>query len=452
MHVLPQLRKLEQAFPAELVVVGVHSPKFSGEHPTPNLRKAVLRLGMKHPVVNDPDMRLWSEYGIRAWPTLVLVDPEGRVIGSHEGEFRFEELRPLIADMLSEFDAKGLLRRQQLPVRPEREPDGPLRFPGKVLADPASARIIVADSGHDRILVISMDGTVQQVIGGGKGFRDGDPAVAAFDTPLGLAMDGEQLYVADSGNHSIRRIDLADGRVSTVAGTGEQARRVKEGPALESPLSSPWDLAFHEGVLYIAMAGSHQVWSLQPRSGQLAQYAGSGREALVDGPLSRATFAQPSGLATGSGRLFVADSESSSIREVDLPGGTDRVRTLVGLGLFDFGDRDGVGDQVRLQHPLDVCYQPSTEGGIQDEGLLYISDSYNHKIKLLDPASRRVVTLAGSGATGMADGRGTAASFWEPGGIGLAGRRLYVADTNNHAVRMIDLDTEEVSTLTISGF
>ncbi len=444
MHVLPQLRKLEQAFSQELVVVGVHSPKFTNERQTRNLRQAVLRLGIEHPTVNDPDMRMWSEYGVRAWPTLMLVDPAGRVIGSHEGEFRFEEFQPLISSMLSEFDAKGLLNRQAIPMRPEQAPASPLLFPGKVLADEASGRLFVADSGHDRIVISGLDGRLQRVVGGKKGFRDGGPDEAAFDTPLGMALDGDTLYVADSRNHSIRRIDLSNGRVTTVAGTGEQARRVKEGPGATSPLNSPWDLALHQGILYIAMAGSHHLWSFDPRSGEVTRFAGSGREALVDGPLARATFAQPSGLSTIGRGLYVADSESSSIREADLPGGAGLVRTLVGLGLFEFGDRDGVREEVRLQHPLGVAVDPS-------DGGLYIADSYNHKIKRLDPRTTRTISWAGSGDPMLADGQGMRASFWEPGGLSLAGRKLYVADTNNHAVRVVDLDSMEVSTLQIEG-
>jgi DNA-binding beta-propeller fold protein YncE len=451
MHVLPQLRKLEQAYPTELAVVGVHSPKFTGERPTRNLRQAVLRLGVEHPVVNDPDMTMWSEYGVGAWPTLMLVDPAGRVIGRHEGEFRFEEFQPLIAAMLAEFDANGLLNRQPLPLRPERPPDSPLLFPAKLLADAASGRIFVADSGHDRVVVSTLDGRLEQVIGGQKGFRDGGPDEVAFDTPLGMALDGDVLYVADGWNHSIRRIDLSNWRVTTVAGTGEQARRVKEGPARTSPLNSPWDLALHQGILYIAMAGSHHLWSFDPRTGRVARYAGSGREALVDGPLLRATFAQPSGVATDGRRLYVADSESSSIREVDLPGGPGTVRTLVGLGLFEFGDVDGVHANVRLQHPLAVCYPPLPLGEGQGEGCLFIADSYNHKIKRLDLQTTRTVCLAGNGDPALVDGPGKGASFWEPGGLSLAAGKLYVADTNNHAIRVVDLDTTGVTTLAIQG-
>ncbi len=451
MHVLPQLRKLEQAFPQELAVVGVHSPKFTAEQSTRNVRQAVLRLGIHHPVASDPDMRMWSEYGVRAWPTVMLIDPAGRVIGSHEGEFRFEEFQPLVASILADFDAKGLLNRQAIPLNPEQPPDTPLLFPGKLLADAGSGRLFIADSGHDRIVVSGLDGKVQQVIGGEKGFRDGGPDRAAFDAPQGMALEGDHLYLADSWNHAIRRIDLSGWRVTTIAGTGEQARRVKEGTASGSPLNSPWDLALHQGILYIAMAGSHHIWSYDPRSGDITRYAGSGREALADGILTRATFAQPSGLSTDGRELYVADSESSSLREVDLPGGAGMVRTLVGLGLFEFGDADGVRDEVRLQHPLGVCYSPLPLGEGQGEGPLFVADSYNNKIKLLDLPTTRTVSWAGSGDPMLMDGPARRASFWEPGGLSLADGKLYVADTNNHAIRVVEVDTMEVSTLEIQG-
>ncbi len=444
MHVLPQLRRLEHTYPRELVVVGVHSPKFAAERATRNLRQAVLRLGITHPVVSDPDMRMWSEYGVKAWPTLMLVDPAGRVIGSHEGEFRFEEFQPLIATMLAEFDAKGMLDRKVIPLQPEEAPEVPLLFPGKLLADPAGGRLFIADSGHNRIVEAGLDGQVHRVFGTAKGFMDGGPEVAAFDTPQGMALEGHQLYVADTWNHAIRRIDLTTGQVVTVAGTGEQARRVKEGPATTSPLNSPWALALHQGILYIAMAGSHHIWSYDPSTEEVTRYAGSGREALVDGLLPRATFAQPSGLTPSERELYVADSEASAIRGVDLPGGGGMVRTLVGLGLFEFGDVDGIGEQVRLQHPLGVAFDPSA-------GVLYVADSYNNKIKRLDPRTTETATFAGSGDGLLQDGVGRSASFWEPGGLSLAEGKLYVADTNNHAVRVVDLGTGRVSTLGITG-
>ena len=456
-------------------MLGVHSPKFPEEHSTDALRQAVLRLEIEHPVVNDHSLRVWTEYAVRAWPTLMFVDPNGKVIGKHEGEFEYDQFRSLIAQMLQEFDKKGTLRRGPVIFQPLVPPDTPLLFPGKLLVDPTAKRLFVADSGHHRIVVADMEGRVQKVVGAGKGLADGGPEEARFNYPQGMALEGDLLYVADTDNHAIRAISMRDWAVSTVAGTGEQARRVKEGPATSSPLSSPWDLAMHNGILYIAMAGSHHLWSYDPASSQVARYAGSGREALTDERLARATFAQPSGLATDGARLYVADSETSAIRSVDLPGTGDQVQTLVGQGLFVFGDVDGTGEEVLLQHVLGVSWDPSpppalppgsgTSHLLLDEaqsplqsgeatgpaGVLYLADTYNNKIKWLAPRTARVATLAGNGDGALQDGPAAAASFWEPGGLSLAGRRLYVADTNNHAVRVIDLETMEVSTVKMDG-
>lgn len=440
------MRKLEERFPDDLVVVGVHSPKFPAEKETKGVRDAVLRYEIEHPVVSDPGMRTWSEYAVRAWPTLMFVDPAGKLVGKHEGEIRFEEAEPLVGGMLDECRAKGLLGGGPLEFQPEPPLETTLLFPGKVLADEESGRLFVADSGHHRVLVATLDGRVERVIGSGeRGLRDGDAGQAAFDKPQGMALHGNHLYVADSWNHAIRRVELATGRVDTVAGNGEQARRViQEGPAAGNPLNSPWDLAIRGDVLYIAMAGTHQLWSLDLARMELARFAGTGREALADGPRGKAAFAQPSGLASDGERLYVADSETSAVRAVELPGSGDQARTLVGRGLFDFGDRDGQGDEVRLQHAIGVAHDPAT-------GSLYLADSYNNRIKRMDPATRRVVSMLGSGRAEWADGEGPEASFSEPGGLSVGGGKLYVADTNNQAIRVADLTTLQVSTLELTG-
>lgn len=443
MHIFPQLRKLERTYPNEVAVVGVHSPKFPAERETENLRAAVLRYGIEHPVVNDRDFRIWQAYAGRAWPTLFFIDPRGRVIGKHEGEIDFQTLDRIVQDMLAEFERAGLLSHQPLPWRPERrlERESPLLFPGKVLADPATSRLFIADSGHNLILIAGFDGQIQDTIGCGEpGLQDGDFALARFQAPQGMAVNGAHLYLADLENHAIRQIDLLARRVTTIAGTGEQAmQRQQGGRARQVALSSPWDLALHGNTLFIAMAGFHQIWALDLTRGTIAPFAGTGYEGIEDGPRDQAWFAQPSGLALGGGALFVADSETSAIRRIDLgPGGL--VATVVGQGLFVFGDVDGVGEEVRLQHPLGVAWK---------DGLLYVADSYNHKIKQLDPRTRAATTLLGSGQAGDRDGVGSAAQFREPAGVSVGGSQLYVADTNNHLIRVADLATRAVGTLAL---
>ena len=438
------MRELEREFARELVVVGVHSAKFPAEKESANLRAAVQRLELHHPVVNDADFAVWQQYAVRAWPTLMFVDPRGYVFGKHEGEFPLAPVRELIADAVARFDAEGLVDRAPLPLTPLPPGGGTLRFPGKVLADAASGRLFVADSGHNRVLVCDLDGRMSMAVGDGEpGLVDGLAAAARFDHPQGMALsaDGGTLYVADEENHAIRAVDLGAGAVSTVAGTGAQGYdRASGGPGTATALSSPWDLTLVGDRLWIAMAGAHQLWTLDLATGRVAVAAGTGAESIHDGPLVEATFAQPSGLTALDGLLYVADSETSAVRRVDPT--ADRVRRLVGRGLFDFGDADGTGDQVRLQHPLGV-------EAVQEDGAVavYIADTYNGKIKRLDPATRRVETRFAGPANAAA---ATTARFWEPSGLSLAGRRLYVADTNDHAIRVIDLDTGAVETLAMT--
>src|SRR5205807_8101239 len=254
---------------------------------------------------------------------------------------------------------------------------------------------------------------------------------ATFFRPQGIALDGDTLYVADTENHLIRAVDLKSKTVKTIAGTGEQSQAYgRSGPARVIALNSPWDLQLVGRTLYIAMAGPHQIWKLDLAKNQISTFAGSGREARADGPPGEAAFAQPSGLATDGKTLYVSDAEANIIRAIDLaPNG--EVRTLVGGNLFDFGDEDGTGNGVRLQHPLGLA---------RWNGDLLIADTYNHKIKLLDPAERRVKLFAGARKPGQLDG--AKPSFYEPGGLSVASDKLYVADTNNHAIRVVDLKTK----------
>jgi DNA-binding beta-propeller fold protein YncE len=441
MHIFPQLRKVERKYPNEVVVIGVHSPKFPAERETENLRAAIMRYGIEHPVVNDRDFRVWQAYAGRAWPTIYFIDPAGKVIGRHEGEISFQQLDHVVADMIAEFERKGLLTHQPLPTRLEKtlERESPLLFPGKVLADSQSQRLFIADSGHNLLIVTGFDGVIRESIGCGQpGFRDGDFATARFQAPQGMAIGDDVLYLADLENHAIRRIDFTTREVTTLAGTGEQAPHFhRGGPARGLPLNSPWDVALRDDTLYIAMAGFHQIWTLDLVAGIICPFAGTGHEGLEDGSREVAWFAQPSGLAMGPNELYVADAETSSIREVDL-GTSGQVRTIVGVGLFEFGDIDGTGDVVRLQHPLGVAW---------DEGVLLVADSYNNKVKRIDPRTRTSITFAGNGQPGDQDGLGPLARFREPSGVSIASGRLYVADTNNNLIRVVDLLNGAVGTL-----
>jgi DNA-binding beta-propeller fold protein YncE len=432
---------LEQKYPGVLVIIGVHSPKFPHERKTASIRKAILRYNVDHPVVNDKDLVLWKRYGVQGWPTYVLIDPEGRFRGMINGEGLYQQLDNAIGALVKSYGPRGMLNKAPLHFDLEREQiKGPIFFPGKVLPDAAKNRLFISDSSNNRIVITDLAGKKIAVAGTGKEEKkDGPFAEAAFADPQGLAFDGDNLlYVADRKNHAIRALDLKAQTVTTVAGTGKQdvmtlTNRPRYGfqAANMVRLASPWGLVLHKHFLFIGMAGHHQIWILDLKRKVISPYAGNNFEEIQDGPLAQAKFAQPSGLGTDGKFLFVADSESSAIRAVPM-NGAGSVVTIVGAGLFEFGDNNGVGPQVRLQHALDVQAH---------NGKLYVADTYNSKIKVIDPVRRSCETFLGD----------IAGTFDEPGGLSFSGNKLYVADTSNHCIRVVDLTTKAVSTLDIQG-
>jgi thiol-disulfide isomerase/thioredoxin len=443
MHVIPDLTYLEHKYKNELVVIGVHSAKFMNERESDNIRQAILRYDIQHPVVNDHEFRIWQHYTVRAWPTLIVIKPDGYVLGYLSGEGNREMLEQVIDELIAEARSAGILNETPMTYALEQDKaiGGMLSFPGKVYAHEQSQRLFIADSNHNRIVISDFDGQVLDVAGSGAvGKADGAFETATFHHPQGMSYDGEVLYVADTENHLLRKLDLNARTVTTLAGKGEQARAVNVlGTGTGVALNSPWDLQVIGTQLFIAMAGPHQIWVMHLETGQLEPYAGSSREDIIDGPRLEAAMAQPSGITSDGTRLFVADSETSAIRSISF--GDDRVRTVVGEGLFEFGDRDGTGVQaVRLQHPLGIdAYN----------GMLYVADTYNHKIKRIGPETATSVTYLGTGRPGRADGQ--TPEFYEPSGVSVAGGKLYIADTNNHAIRVADLSTGEVSTLRLRG-
>jgi DNA-binding beta-propeller fold protein YncE len=453
MHILRDHKTLEQRFPNELVIVGIHSPKFTNERDSENLRRILVRYEIEHPIANDAAHVIWKRYGVQAWPTRVIIDPAGNLVGTAMGEGNLEGFISAIRTVVRVFDERGELDRTPLPMSLERarHADRPLLYPGKLLADEASGRLFIADSNHNRIIVTSLDGQLLETIGSGfQGDNDGIFSQARFYRPQGLALSAEgELYVADTENHEIRVVDFQARAVHTVAGTGKQGTGGGEGgEAMRIDLNSPWDLALKTGILIIAMAGPHQIWVVDLLHDRAYPYAGTGEEARKDGPVNTATFAQPSGLALDGNTLYVADAEANVIRALDLPPG-NAVTTIAGGDLFKFGDVDAKGDAARLQHPLGVAVYA---------GRVFVADTYNHKIKMLDPATGALTTFAGTGVAGHVDGAAATAQFFEPGGLSVATSTgsgqaavLYVADTNNHAVRTIDLTTKQVGTLAIPG-
>lgn len=389
LHVLDELRELEEKHRDTVVIIGVHSPKFVHEAEHQAVVDAVERYEVHHPVLDDPELATWKQYAVRAWPTLVVIDPEGYVVAQHAGEGHAHAIEKLVEELEAEHGAKGTLRRGDGPYVAPEPVATHLRFPGKALLLPDGG-FLVSDTTRHRLVELDEDGeTVRRHFGTGeRGLSDGGPDEARFSEPQGLAVlpDG-RIAVADTVNHAIRALDLTTGVTSTLAGTGRQwwQGTPTSGPAREVDLSSPWDLAWFGDRLWIAMAGVHQLWTYDPEDRAVRVAAGTTNEGLVDGPAAEAWFAQPSGLAVSADgeRLWIADSETSALRWVDRD---EHVHTAVGTGLFDFGHRDGAASQALLQHPIGVTALP--------DGSVAISDTYNHALRRYDPATDEVTTLA----------------------------------------------------------
>ncbi|XP_074151760.1 NHL repeat-containing protein 2 [Sminthopsis crassicaudata] len=480
-HLLPDLHALEHKYTDKdgLLIIGVHSAKFPNEKVLDNIKSAVLRYNITHPVVNDADAFLWQELEVSCWPTLVILGPRGNIIFSLVGEGHREKLFLFTSMALKYYKDRGQIKDNKIGIKLYRDslPPSPLLFPGKVAVDDVTDRLVIADTGHHRILVVRKNGQIQHSIGGpNSGRKDGTFLDSTFNSPQGVAIKNNIIYVADTENHLIRKIDLETKMVSTVAGIGIQGAD-KEGGAKgeEQPISSPWDVVFgisvsevcKDDILWIAMAGIHQIWALLlddgrlPKRSELAKgtclrFAGSGHEENRNNAYPhKAGFAQPSGLSVASEEpwncLFVADSESSTVRTVSLKDGA--VKHLVGgerdpMNLFAFGDVDGAGINAKLQHPLGVAWD-------KKRNLLYVADSYNHKIKVVDPKTKNCTTIAGTGeASNVITSASTESTFNEPGGlcIGENSNLLYIADTNNHQIKVMDLETKIISVLPIINF
>ncbi|XP_067995441.1 NHL repeat-containing protein 2 [Melanerpes formicivorus] len=478
LHLLPDLHALEHQYSDKdgLIIVGVHSAKFPNEKVLDSIKSAVLRYNIVHPVVNDADATLWHELEVSCWPTLVILGPRGNMLFSLVGEGHREKLFLFTSVTLKFYKERGQIKDNKIGIKLYRDslPPSPLLFPGKVTVDNSGERLVIADTGHHRILVTRRNGQILHTIGGpNSGKRDGRFSEAAFNSPQGIAIKDNIIYVADTENHLIRKIDLELEMVTTVAGIGIQGVD-KEGGAKgeEQPISSPWDVVFgnsisgtqEDDVLWIAMAGTHQIWALMLEGGKLPKgsdlkkgvclrFAGSGNEENRNNAYPhKAGFAQPSGLSLASEEpwncLFVADSESSTVRTISLKDGA--VKHLVGgerdpLNLFAFGDVDGAGINAKLQHPLGVAWDKKRK-------LLYVADSYNHKIKVVDPKMKNCATLAGTGeASNVIGSSFTQSTLNEPGGLCVEenGRLMYVADTNNHQIKVLDLETKILSMLPI---
>ncbi|WP_291720053.1 thioredoxin-like domain-containing protein [Bernardetia sp.] len=426
-HIIPDLEKLEQEFENELVVIGVHSAKFSAEQSTQRIRQAALKFGVHHPVVNDADMKVWQSYGIRAWPTLTLISPEGKVVWQRAGEKFYEDARSQI--MALKVKHKDILNSEKFEFQLAKAEKKELMFPSKIIRanqDDKEPAFWIADSGNNRVLKINLEGKVLETIGNGKkGNTEGSFENVEFYEPHGLALseNGKKLYIADTKNNVIKEADVENKTVKTIAGTGEMSYYFgdKKWGENVNP-NSPWDLLIdkkYPNTMYIASAGNHQILRMNLQTNQVERFAGSGREQLTDGDdFKKVAFNQPSGLTQAENFLYVADSEASAIRQIDLQ--KKEVRTLVGSGLFDFGDTDGTAQKAVLQHPVGILH---------DNNKVYIADTYNGKVKVLDLEKNRVKTLI----SGLS----------EPNDVLLIGDYLYISDTNNHQILRVNTKTFE---------
>lgn len=422
LHVLPDLRFLQEKYGDSLTIIGLLSPKFANERVAKNIELAIQRHDIRHPVANDSGFWAWQQYSVTAWPTLTLLDTQGNVVVQLVGEGHRQQLNHVIQEQITQAQQQGTYQPRPLELSIDKtRGEGALAFPGKVLA--TKDKIYISDSGHHRVLETDHKGKILRIFGSGvAGLEDGLLEQAGFNNPQGLALTGEKILIADTDSHALRAIDLVTGQVNTIAGTGEQGgfHGVHETNPLHTSLNSPWDLALNENVLYIAMAGRNQIWTLDLSANRINAWAGSGREGMNDGMAKFAEFAQPSGVTYNADVLYLADSESSAIRQVDFK--HDLVSTLIGMGLFEFGDKEGVGRAARLQHPLGVAYDPLLQ-------VLWIADTYNHKIRKFELESKIVTTLE------------IDVTLAEPGGIYCYGGMLWVADTNNHRVLSVDSTT-----------
>jgi len=418
LHVLDELRPLEEKYDGELVVVGVHSPKFAHEADPDALAAAVERYEVAHPVLDDPELETWQAYTARAWPTLVLVDPEGYVVAQYAGEGHAHAVDALVAELRVEHAAKGTLQPGDSPYVPPAPEPRELRFPAKAVRLPGGG-FLVADAGHHRVVELAADAesVVRRIGSGSRGLADGLPPEASFNEPNGLvllpedvaARAGYDVVVADTVNHALRGIDLESGEVRTLAGDGEQWMQ----GGTTASLSSPWDVAWWQDRVWVAMAGIHQLWTFDPVTGAVEVAAGTTNEGLLDGPFDRAWFAQTSGFAVDGDRLWLADSETSSLRYAE----AGAVHTAVGRGLFDFGFQDGPAEKALMQHPLGVTALP--------DGSVAVCDTYNGAVRRFDPATGEVSTLA--------------VDLAEPSGAVLDGEHLVVVESAAHRLTRVPL-------------
>jgi len=447
MHMLPVLSKIEEKFSDEpFVVIGIHSAKFYNESIDQNIMEAIHRYGINHPVIVDQDMAIWNEYNVYSWPTIMVINSEGKIVFRGEGEIKYEHLEKIIENTLYDDKLHNTLRKSKLNIKKKVvEPRKGLYYPSKIAFSSDRKYMAISDSSNNRIVVVERgSGNLVCTIGNKmRGYYDGNFKEAKFNQPQGITWVNNELYIADTGNHAIRKANLGQEKVETIAGTGEMGdlnERIKN--ATERRLNSPWDLAYGNGRIYIAMAGYHQIWVYDINKNYIYPFAGMGYENLLDGMAKESLFAQPSGISFYNNALYIADSESSSIRKIDLE--SNYVSTIVGKGLFHFGDVDGNFNEAKLQHPIGI-------DAFEDK--IYVADTYNHAVKVINMKEKLISTIIGykNSVCKVDDPNCDTLLLYEPNDVKLFENTLYIADTNNHLIRLYDLDKNILNTYNING-
>lgn len=437
-HMLPELAKLEYKFKSKITVIGVHSGKFLNEHVDQTIKVAIARYDIKHPVVNDKNFLIWKSFGVHSWPTLVVIDPEGKIYQQYSGEKHQDDIARDVQALLKKYP-HAITKPLPISLEQTTSSKSAFSFPGKVCYAPSfegKPALFISDSGHNQIVVLRTDGQIIQRIGSGKlGSVDGNFEQAQFNWPQGILWDQAHnaLYVADTKNHLLRKIDFTSRTVTRLAGTGQRGnnRVSTDDNPLNVALASPWDLAFfpNQLIITIAQAGTHQLWLYEINKKRLRILAGNGREGIKDGQNPYSTLAQPSGLTVLDNELYFVDAESSALRLFK-----DRnVITLVGKGLFDFGFKDGTITNAQLQHPQGIA--------VDQEGV-YIADTYNHAIRFYNFKTKELSTLIGNGQAGNQLGSFDQTQLNEPNGLIKVENMLYIADTNNHRIIAANLQTK----------
>ncbi|MBA3953859.1 redoxin domain-containing protein [Candidatus Dependentiae bacterium] len=443
-HIIPELHKLEKEFGNALTIIGVHSAKFTNEKDQETIKAAIIKYGIEHPVINDSDFHLWNLFGIRGWPTLILLNPKGRIEEVYGGEGHTQELQQAIQSLIKQYGDR--INTTPLPLELEATKQSPhsLNFPSKLEYVPnfdGQPLLFISDSSNNRILGVRPSGELSLSIGSGiSGADDGSFNQTQFNKPQGILYNSGALYIADTNNHLLRVADFKTGQVTTLAGTGQQGSYILHGKlhARSASLSSPWDLSFYptDKEITIAMAGTHQLWIYNLETQMLSIRAGNGQESMVDGFYPVNTLSQPSGLSAQKSKLYFVDSETSSLRVLD----DKNITTLIGTGLFDFGYTEGTKATALMQHPL---------GLEADANIIYIADSYNHAIRCYDIQTERLTNYSGTGQRGSSVGPLLQTQYNEPNDIVKADTLLYIADTNNHRIIVLDTQTQNTKELTI---